>query len=51
MVLAPDSFCAGAQPIMGLLFTHKNGDYGKNLTALTILFHINGQNPPAGLAD
>jgi len=51
MVLRPDSFCAGTKTIIGLLFTHNNGDFGENLTALTILFNINGQNPPAGLAD
>ena len=51
MVLRPDSFCADTKTIMGLMFTHKNGDFGKILTALTILFNINGQNPPVGLAD
>ena len=51
MVLRPDSFCAGTKTIMGVLLRHKNYDFGKNLTALTILFNINGKNPPAGLAD
>lgn len=51
MVLRPYSFCACTKTIMGVLFRHKNYDFGKNLTALTILFNINGKNPPAGLAD
>ena len=51
MVLRPDSFCAGTKTIMGVLFRDKNYDFGKNLTALTILFNVNGKNPPAGLAD